>query len=300
MLVPIECPPDFDPSGYGFVRFSPGGRRVVVSDRGTDWAVVVDVQAARQVRRFTGLGRVRRAFFLTDNQLLVAGGGVTVHDVPTGKLLTPPGVERLGGMTWPGPAPQRIATYLGGLHLYDLKKGKFGRRFAPLLPGNITCVRLSGDGRFLAADAYFESETRFVLVWDVRRKPLFRLFEVHSGDGDLAGMAFSPDNRLLAVSVESGATVFDLEKGEQIGDHDPGGLSVTQAVRFSPSGRSVELVDFRGRMARINPKTGRVRQRSDPPEGPEVGACAVSADGVAAGVTADGVLFWRLPTWYER
>jgi WD40 repeat protein len=264
--------------------------------------VVLDVRSGSQVRRFTGMRRLASAFFLTDNRLLLADdAGLGVHDLRTGQSVAWGEDEPMGRLAWPGPSPSKFLTYYGGLFLYDLRKRKFGRSFAPLLPGHLSCPTFSPGSRFLAADAYVRTEVsarRFIQVWDTRRKPLFRLFEVNSREDDLGGMAFSPDNWFLAVSVESGATLFNLDKGEQVGKDLPGPF-LTQSIRFSPSGHSLELVGYRGKMTRVNPKTGRVRQESSPPPGHEVADCAVSRGGVAAGLVGKAVLFWELPWWKE-
>jgi WD40 repeat protein len=301
MLVPFEAPEGFDPSGeFLYLRFNPTGTRVAVATNDGRWVVIVDIRAGKQTHRFTGLSGLKNVVFLAEDQLLFQDGrGITIRNLTSGREQEWAGEELSGWGAWVNPRRTRIAVGRGGLHLYDLKTRKHIRGFAPLLRAHHTCVTFSPNDRFLALDAYCERESRHIQVWEIRREPLYRLFEVHSGDGDLGGMAFSPDNRLLAVSVEVGATIFDLEKGKQLGENNMG-PSVTKSVRFSPSGRLVELVSFQGIMGRMNVKTGRFRQWLRAPEGHEVWACGVSRQGLAAGVTGAALLFWQLPEWKER
>jgi WD40 repeat protein len=301
MLVPFDAPEGFDPSAaFAYLRFNPTGTRVAVATEDGGWVVVLDVRSGKQTHRFTGLSGLQSVVFLAEDQLLFQDGrGITIRNLTSGREQEWAGEELAGWGAWVNPRRTRIAVGRGGLHLYDLRTRKHIRGFAPLLRGQHTCVKFSPNGRFLALDVYCERESRHIQVWKTRRTSPYCLFEVHTGDGNLGGMAFSPDNRLLAVSVEVGATVFDLEKGKQIADHHTG-PSITQSVRFSPSGRTLEIVSFHGIMGRINVKSGRVRQWLGAPEGPEVWACGVSSQGLAVGVTGAAVLFWQLPPWKER
>jgi hypothetical protein len=118
-----------------------------------------------------------------------------------------------------------------------------------------------------------------------------------SGDSDRGAMAFSPDNRLLAVSVEEGALLFDVQKGKQVGG--TGGPVVADTIRCSPSGRGVEIAAYNGAIYRADAKTGQVRQYLPAPEGHEIEACAISKRGLAAGVVGAALLLWQLPEWEE-
>src|SRR5262249_12666109 len=160
----------------------------------------------KQTHRFTDLAGLTNMDFLAEDQLLFHdGGGITVCDLASGHELEWAEEELAGWGCWLNPRRDRLVMGRAGLHPYRLQTRKHIRSFAPLLRGEVPCAAFSPDGRFLAIDAFTESESRYIEVWDVRREPLFRLFEVRCGDGDLGGMAFTPDNRLLAVSVGVGA-----------------------------------------------------------------------------------------------
>jgi hypothetical protein len=305
MLVPFDGPDGFDPGGEKtFLGFSPAGTRVFVAPKDGQWVVVLDVCAGKQIQRFTNLSRFIGAFFLAEDQLVLCdGGNVKVHEPTAGREVTWEGEKPSGWGVWASADRRWMAQETrAGLSVYDLEMRKHFRTFAPLLPGRHTCVCFSPDSRFLAVDSYClcrdEDTHRYIQVWEVQQKLLFRLIEVNSGDGDLRGMAFSPDNRLLALSEDWGADLFDLEKGERVGGHDPG-PSITGSVRFSPGGHSLELISIQGQMARINLQSGQIQQSVPPPEGLEIWACAVNHKGLVAGVVGKSVAFWQLPEWIE-
>ena len=132
----------------------------------------------------------------------------------------------------------------------------------------------------------------------VRREQQYRLLKVEViGDGDRGVLAFSPDNQLLAVSVEGGAVLYDVRQGKEIGG--TGGPVVAHDMRFAPSGRTLQIASYDGQVYRCDVETGRVRQHVPAPAGHEVEACAVTDRGLAAGVAGAAVLFWQLPEWED-
>jgi hypothetical protein len=302
MQVPFEAPEGFDPDGSAaIVRFSPNGRRVVVApQRCHDWAVVVDAALGKQVDRFAGKRDSIRAEFLTNDQLLLQdGAGLAAYELGTKrKLWSEP--ELCGWGAWVNPRRNRVMLGRGGLHLRDLKTRKRVRSFGPVLSGETLEGTFSPDGSLFALDVFqgreYPSKARYVQVWELKSETLYRLLDIELiGDGDRGVMAFSPDNRVLAVTVEGGALLFALKTGRQVGS--TGGPFIAQGIRFSSNGRSLELVGYEGAVYRVNARTGRVRQHFPPPDGHTVGAAAISDRGLVAGVVGASVLFWQLPEW---
>jgi WD40 repeat protein len=296
MLIPFEAPERFSPT----VRFSPGGRRVVVASEDGEWAVVIDVSSGEQLYRFVGgRSRVRPQFLAEDRLLLQTDGGLTAIDLAAGReAWSAP--ELVGWGAWVNPRRNRVMLDgRGGLRLYDLKNRERVRSFSPVFPGELLGGVFSPDGSLFALDIFSEgdfTEHRYAQLWQVRREHQYRLMEVEViGNGDQGVMAFSPDNRLLAVSVEGGAVLFDVKRGNQVGG--PGGPVVAHAMRFSPGGRTLEIASYDGQVYRSDVETGRVRQHIPAPAGHAVEACAIADRGLAAGVAGAAVLFWQLPEW---
>jgi hypothetical protein len=274
----------------------------VAPERG-GWAAVLDVSSGKQMYRFAGArGSVRAQFLAEDRLLLQTEGGLASQDLATGhEVWSEP--ELLGWGAWVNPRRSRVMVGRGErLSLYDLKTRKRVRSFGPVIPGELIGGEFSPDGRLFALDIFHGREDftqqRYAQLWEVRRESQYRLVEIElRGDGDRGAMAFSPDNRLLAVSVEEGALLFDVKKGKQVGD--TGGPVVADSIRFSPSGRSLEIAAYNGAVYRADAKTGQVRQYVPAPEGHEIEACAISNRGLATGVVGAALLFWQLPEWEE-
>jgi len=301
MLIPFDCPADFDPErGILWMRFSPGGTRLLVAREGGSWAVVLDVSAGKQVHHFTGLNWLAGMLFLSEERLLLFDEtGCTLHDLANGRQELWGGENLPARNGWGSSDPDRIALTGAYLLIYNVADQQRLYVLHTPVRGNFTIVCFSPDGRYAANDRFVERESRAVEIWDLRTGRLYRLLAIERvGDGDAGGLAISPDNRLLALSVDSGAEVYGMKDGREIASHDPG-PSITRNLRFSPSGRSLEMVSFRGEMARVHPKKGHVLQRSQPPAGHKVSACAVNAHSLAAGVVGKAVLVWQLPEWEE-
>jgi WD40 repeat protein len=302
VLIPFEAPKGFDPAtDFPYVRFSPTGRRVVVATEHGRWACVVDIPSQKQVHRLVQPGPIRAHFLADDRLLFQHDAGLTAYDLARRReVWSEP--ELCGWGAWVNPRCNRVVVGRYGVGFYDLKTRKRVRTFGPCIRGKVLSGEFSPDGRLFALDLFQQNEVsdqRYIQLWEVRREPLCRLLEVEKrGDGDQGVMAFSPDNRLLAVSVESGVLLFDVTKGKRLRDVN-GGPVVAHGIRFSSSGRSLEIASYDGTVYRATVKTGRVRRRFPAPEGCEVGACAVNDRGLAAGVLSAAVLFWQLPEWEE-
>ena len=129
------------------------------------------------------------------------------------------------------PASHRIAIQTDNFRsfsVWDLKERKLVRRFTPpdvdhrLIPWTTT---FCSDGRFVAAASMKRGSGEVgdskVYIWDVSLGQVRRCFSM-SGQ-DINAIAFSPDDRLLAVSGASvAAWVWDIsrdEKSSRSSDH---------------------------------------------------------------------------------
>jgi len=105
-----------------------------------------------------------------------------------------------------------------------------GKQLAELDPNQTTNVRISNDGKFLAASFPYKNIVR---IWDVGSQGIKREFEVGGPDA----LAFSPDVRCIAVAGRNAAsfTVYDIDGGSLL-DKTMEHRGVF-GLAFSPSGK---------------------------------------------------------------
>jgi hypothetical protein len=294
LVLPFSCPDNFDP-GRPIIRISPGGTRVFVSSHPSDeWALVLDVPSGRRLREFTVLKRLTRPLFLDEDRLVLFDEeGSAVHELTT-KSEVEWGEPIPGGDGWLSPDPNVIVT--GGNHfgLYDVAARKEVRHLPHLLNRDVTSVGFSPDGRYLAAE-FCESYrcSPVVGVWDLTVNRLLRLYETFS-ENECHDIALTADCR-FAVCTNGFIAVFGPDHAEEIGPHFH---CIAESLRFSASGHSLEVIEYNGAVAWVDPLTGRA-VREEPPAGHEVTGCATTAGRLAAGVAGRTVLVWQLPRWEE-
>ena len=111
-------------------------------------------------------------------------------------------------------------------------------------------VAYSGKGKYIAASTYELSEVR---VWDVNsRHPVLNLNQTLSRPYDLA---FSPDEKLLAVVGESGTfRVWNIETKKLVIDIKQNGS--INSVCFSPDGTQIATGDSQRKVTLWDTKTG--------------------------------------------
>jgi hypothetical protein len=298
LLLPFDCPAHFEP-GRPIIRISPGGTRVLVSSHPSDdWAVVLDVPSGKPVRQLKPSERLTGALFLDENRLaLFATRGNSVVDLGTQGEAKWKGEPIPGSDGWTSHDPILIVAGGRGVFLYDVAARKTVQSFrSPLEWSIVTKAGLSPDSRYLAAEVSEDCRCFPLLgVWDLASGRLRRLYETAS-DRDSRAIAVAPSARLLAVGVDDRVEIYGAEHAEPIG---PSIRCFAESLRFSASGRSLEVVEFYGKVSWVDPQTGQRLREAPPPEGHKVTGCAVSGQGLAAGVAGEAVLLWQLPTWDE-
>jgi WD40 repeat protein len=243
--------------------FSPDGKTLATA--GHDGVVKLwDVKTARQLRQDGRYDQVpSRLAFSPDGKTLAGGGywDATIHfwEADTG-------LER----QQPRPSPH---SYLGAALSPDGRTLVLGRRDGAVLrwqpgggrePGVLAChtglwgVRYSPDGRHLATSG-FDGAVR---LWDAATGEA-RL-TVPGGNGNRHTLALSPDGTVLATinkgRHEDHVHLWDVAGARELRTAGEDGLSLTQALAFSPDGRLLATGCRDGRVALWDAGTGTKRR----------------------------------------
>jgi WD40 repeat protein len=182
----------------------------------------------------------------------------------------------------------------GKARLWDVTSGQQLRGLPHA--GSVGALTFSSDGRRLAVAA-----PKAVKVWDtttwqeIPPSPL-------ATQGDLVGVAFSPDGRLLAAGGYGGhpATVWDAATGKLL--RELPNRWMVWSVAFSPDGKRIASANADGTVRVWDVTTGQEVVR--PPlrhAGPARGV-AFSPDGqrLASGGLDQTVKVWDTTTWRPR
>jgi WD40 repeat protein len=302
-----------DEARAGQVAFTPDGKQLVAtaSDGGVRfWDVGTGVEALR----FQFGGGALRALALAPGGKLLAVAGDnhatranrSVHlwewasNKPLRKLAAP---ER--GVTALAFAPDGKTLAAGsddrhGVYLWDVASGRLLWRLSEPDGGNLVrALAFTPDGKTLAATAYRYKPYHFVggiTLYDrATGEPRRRL--VSDGESP-EGVAVSRDGKWVAARTGSGARVWDLASGREVGAEagahrsEPNHVVAAAGGLIATSGddTTVRLWDA---------TTGRQRHRLD--HGGWVRAVAVSPDGrtVASSSLDDTVRLWDAATGRE-
>ena len=299
-LLPLDWPDQFDPSRV-FLRFSPSGKRLFVSNDECDpWGIVLDVASGKPLHQFTDPDGLKGAIFLNDDRLLLfCRGKNSVYDVAGKHEVNWQGEMIPGQDGWDSPDPNVIVTGGNDFCLYDHVSQKVVHRFRSPNEGNVRCVGFSPDGRYLAADSGEHRSFRFLQLWDLRTKKLFRIYELANSmyESDSRMIAISPDNRTLAVCIYGYVGWYGIEHVERILPLSECEAAVS--LQFSADGRTLEVVSADGKISWLDAQTGQVLQEAPPPECLQVAMCAITKKRLAAGIGENALVFWQLPDWAD-
>jgi WD40 repeat protein len=254
-----------DPNGeVHLAAFSADGRRLAtVLHNGT--LRLWDVEAGKELRAWkvptfssryiNGAGQgadlviqdarpaVSRPAFTADGQVLLAAGGANVHrwDVESGKELPMLRIVGLGREhTWCAPSPDGRTLLVGvwggacSAFLVEADTGKVLHRLEGVR-GLPHAAAFAPDGRTVAVEA-----NGAVTLWEVasgRSRGLLR-----ARGRSVAGLAFSPDGRLLASGgfQEPPVCLWGLAAGAVVGRL--GGETGVGPLAFSPDGTRLAVV----------------------------------------------------------
>jgi WD40 repeat protein len=157
------------------------------------------------------------ATFSSDDQVLAAAGsgGVRLWDVPQTRLMLQTSPLSMSGIVAISPNKRFIgSSYLDpySIAMWDyiiLKEMANDRSYFYLDrddSSDINQLTFSPDGRWVAATS--DSALR---IWDIKNQQLLRKIDVVSS-GNLAGLAFSPDQKMIAVGGPDGHTyLYDID-----------------------------------------------------------------------------------------
>jgi hypothetical protein len=174
----------------------------------------------------------------------------------------------------------------GTMHVWDWSKGTESR---PLKVTSGKAMAVAPDGKWIV--------TRDGQLIDAATSEVKRL---DNFDGDVHGLRFSPDGRVLLLTINRAndvatARVLDFPSGKKRFEIE-GQWSYTFACAFTPDGSQFFLMDKDKFVHRWDAKTGKDLGRYEPALSNSIRAIAVSPDAkqvVAAGTRGD-IYLWEL------
>ncbi|HZU35227.1 MAG TPA: WD40 repeat domain-containing protein [Gemmataceae bacterium] len=237
----------------GCVAISPDGTLYAVSDSITTY--VWETATGKEVKRLTNPRRGLSAnyvYFSPDNKTLAIGTNLTtltLWDWKAGKSRE---------LTVPSQQPRRPGMFFAG---------------------STSCqASFSPDSKLLATGTTTEDE---LAIWDVAAGKIVQSLDAHA-----VGFAFSPDNKLIAVTSQAGGVpnlrVYEVATGKEV-LHTPlpnqaGTPSSYSWVTWSPDGKTILPADYRGSYL-IDRRTGKQVRRLQGPGLPGQRELYFSPDG---------------------
>ncbi|MFU8771799.1 MAG: BMP family ABC transporter substrate-binding protein [Anaerolineales bacterium] len=132
-----------------------------------------------------------------------------------------------------------MTTWWGALRLVDIETGQELQKYRGQI-GVIEDMAFSNNGQMIASANDDGSSKSIVIVWDASSAE--KLFQLEHPLAPAVGLAYSPDDRLLAtVSLDATLRLFDLSTGRQILVLDDVSMKRPNGVAFSPDGRMLAV-----------------------------------------------------------
>jgi RNA polymerase sigma factor (sigma-70 family) len=294
------------------VALSPDGK--VIASGGTDgfylWDAATGKRLFHEHREGNGVTAVA---FSPDAKLVayalsrpVAVGvftGARVVEVATGKeILALDGHTALVSAVAFSPDGKSVATASadGAVVLWDVPTGKETARLTGHA-GGVLAVGFAPDGMSLISGG----SDGTLRLWDLATRNEAKKFV--SG-GDVAGVALSPDGKLVAGTTDGGllVRVYDVRSGKEVRSFSGVGF---RCVAFSPDGKALATGDGAGTVRLWEMPGGKALRPTEPHDG-NVSHVALSPDGktIAVGTVMGTVYLWdvttgkslyRMGTWEE-
>ncbi len=95
-----------------------------------------------------------------------------------------------------------------GVHLWNWRDPKSHPRILdyPGGPGDGSALAYTPDGKFLAVRHGIMNDGRVIRIWNAETGELAQEVVEHQGQGVSAGMTFSPDNKLIALTISNASS----------------------------------------------------------------------------------------------
>jgi WD40 repeat protein len=261
-----------------------------------------DVEGMKLLDGFTGVvqwGAAKKqtlfwhGTFTPDGQKTVAveGGQIIVRRADNGDILGK--VGRAIGVFTVVDNQHVVAVGHGmdstSMRLFDLNGQAVWSKTLQYL-GGIRQLRLSPDGGHLAAVNNYEA-----LLFDVAARKIRAKFpDSKLGQGNSAGLDFSPDSRWFVFAARTQLHVVNTESAECVKSVTHQGKAL-QEIAMTPNGQRLLTVDLGTTVTEWDATTWKPVKRYDWKIGP-LFSVAVSPDGfrAAVGSTVGNVLVWDL------
>ena len=270
--------------------------------RGWEWRYLWAVCQSDELRTFTTLSNgVVDVAISPDGKLLAAagayvfgGGGITLWDIASNRLLATPEANDGGGSVAFSPDGKLLAygTAHNGLKLWDVG----GSRGICRLPGNQTIynrgLAFSPDGRTLAA----YQETGEIALWNVENQALIRKLAGWGADA----LTFLPDGQtLVSGSTDSTIRLWSVATGEQL-HRFTNHTSQIASVLLSPDGKTLVSAGY-DNTVRVWDLEGKRELKVLTNHTAWVSSLAFSPDGktLASGSADYTIKLWNTATWEE-
>ena len=241
------------------VAISPDGTRLASFDRSND-VYVWDIATHELLwKEKSAIGIILKVTFSSDSQRLyvasktssLSRSGTThwegwddkvrVRDVQTGKQIQFIDTEfrTLEDIALSPDDKTLLVHLLDGVVLWNIGENRQKNVWTDFV-GNWYIYRtmLSPDGRTVASVS-----DHVIKIWDVEAQQL-RHF-ISAEDHRFEGFAFSPDSRKIAVSKSPWVELWDIQTGK-VDIQFPEYITDSEEIVFSPSGRWIATIDFRG------------------------------------------------------